>query len=581
MKLSSSQQYALLTASICLVLSYLLPNFTQPWPSFYREMMAYGFVFFLYWALLPAFDKSIPIPRSLWLIGLCLLIVMVQYISGMILFRGDLLVIVPFLIAIALAFICGTALTKEPSAQTILTVLCAVLLGIALFSAFLALVQWFGIGHTLGLWVFFIIDAPTGGRIVANMGQPNHLATLLVMGFAASIYLFHLRKISIVLLLLCATLLAIVSALTESKTGFLSIIVVTGFILFASWKTNSKNQGIIWISLYWCALTLLTFIFLNEIKYLLLLGESSFRFDASTGSRLSIYRQTWHGISQQPWTGYGWLNTLSAVRIGAEDLLGYAPATYSHNLFLDILAWNGIPLGLVIIGALLYWGISRYFVRLNQETFLICAVTLPFWVHSMTEFPFAFAYFTLPVAVLCGYIDAAGNRASRDLFQLNKKAVSLAVLSTAVLGGFALHAYYLAEKQFLRVRMLNKGIILSQPYQNKKIPLFNQIDAFIKAAEIHPKKDMSTDDVALMGQVSLRFPSALLESRYLLSLILTKQYDLYRRELTSIRNIHDDAFGYGVNAYITANPDVPDDIKQETTKILQAKITEFQSKQYK
>lgn len=580
MKLSSSQQYTLLAATIFLVLAYLLPNFTQPWLSFYREIMAYGFVFFLYWTAFPLFGKGISVPRNLWVIGLCLLIVMGQYVAGMFLYSDDLFLVTAFLISIALAFICGATFSTS-STQTVWIVLCSALLGIAIFSIFLALIQWSGIGDLIGLFIFFIMDAPVGGRIVANMAQPNHLATLLVMGFAASIYLFKQQKISLVLLLLCTTLLAIVSAFTGSNTGLLSTVSVTAFILFTSWKTNSQNRGIIWVTLYWCSLTLLAFASLDEIKSFLLLSDSTRTLGSATGVRVLIYQKIWHALSIKPWMGYGWTNTISAVRTGAEYIPGEETVTYSHNLLFDILVWNGIPLGLVIIGALLYWGINRYFVRVNQETFLICAITLPFWIHSMTEFPFAYAYFSLPIAVLCGHIDAASRPQKSYLCILNKKIISLLVLFSVILGGFATHAYYMAEKQFLSVRLLNTGIVQPESYQEKKISLFNQLDDLIKACIIIPKKDMSTEDSLLLKKTSLRFPSSLIEARYLLSLLLTKQYDLYRHELVSTKNTHSAAYSYEFNQYIVNNPDVPEDMKKETTKILQEKITEFQLQQNK
>lgn len=62
----------------------------------------------------------------------------------------------------------------------------------------------------------------------------------------------------------------------------------------------------------------------------------------------------WHqmllAIKEQPLLGYGW------NQVGVAQLSVYLdyPTTewteHSHNILLDLLIWNGIPLGILIIG---------------------------------------------------------------------------------------------------------------------------------------------------------------------------------------------------------------------------------------
>lgn len=562
-------------AMFFLILSYLIPNLTQPWLSFYRELFAYGFVFSLYWGMSPNWSRRVPVPRVLWIIGFCLIVVLMQYGFGRILFSGDLAVILPFLLGIAVAFMCGASLYSSEFHRQVLDIFIITLLLIALFSAFLSIYQWFGI-DILGGWSVFVLEVPLGVRVIANMGQPNHLATLLVMGFGSGLFLYHHAKIHLFLFILCITVLAIAQILTESNTGLLSTLTVALFYLFSSCKSKQIDKITQWLICYWCGLILVGFLYLGDMKQVLLLSDTVRQLESSTGSRLLIYQKILYALSLHPWTGYGWLNTLTAVHDATAYLSGSEAATYSHNLFLDILIWNGIPAGVIIMSALLYWGVSRYFFRINANTFLVCIITLPFWVHCMTEFPFAFAYFTFPIAVLCGYIDAASIPAQRNyLFVLNKKFINIMMLCVAVFGVVATYAYIAAEKQFLQVRLLNTNILLSEPYRHKKIIIFNQLDAFTRASLILPSKNISESDILLYQNVIRRFPSPLIESRYLLSLIFTGQYERYQKELIAISNIHSDQFSYDFNMSVDRNPNIPVSVKKKTAEILKLKIHSY------
>ncbi len=119
-------------------------------------------------------------------------------------------------------------------------------------------------------------------------------------------------------------------------------------------------------------------------------------------ARMVIWKQMVAAIAQSPWLGYGWRQTMVAHRHGVAVVPGNTPTEYAHNLPLDILAWVGVPLGLLLL--LLFGGwLLRTLRNLKDPTeLLLFLATMPVLVHSMLEFPFAYAFFLFTTAWLFG-----------------------------------------------------------------------------------------------------------------------------------------------------------------------------------
>ncbi|MDO2211831.1 hypothetical protein Q2457_25385, partial [Escherichia coli] len=77
---------------------------------------------------------------------------------------------------------------------------------------------------------------------------------------------------------------------------------------------------------------------------------------------------------QHPWLGYGWHQT-SVAQMSAYALIPLTEwTTTANNMLIDLIFWNGIPIGIVIITYFTSW-----FLSLNQhakETISIIAIMM-------------------------------------------------------------------------------------------------------------------------------------------------------------------------------------------------------------
>lgn len=127
---------------------------------------------------------------------------------------------------------------------------------------------------------------------------------------------------------------------------------------------------------------------------------------ASSGYlRFNIWTQMLLAVQQHPWLGYGW-NQTSVAQMSAYALFPTSEWTTSaHNVLLDLIIWNGVPIGTVMIAYFACW------LFLNQqakETISIIAIMMvcTVLIHAMLEFPQRYAYFLLTCGFLLGVIQA-------------------------------------------------------------------------------------------------------------------------------------------------------------------------------
>ncbi len=564
---------------LLLLLAFFLPNLTEPWLAFYREAMAYMGMLLLYGSVCCR-----PLPkRAGGFMYLCLLImalVWAQYGFGLFAFYSTGLMVSLVLVGLLLAWQCGVVM--QPGEMVFLVGL--VLLA-ALLSAVIGFMQWFGYADIFG--VFTMITNP-GERMVANMAQPNHLAALLCMGMAAALYLCYRHYLALFSLAAILIFLCMALVLTESKAGMLSMLSMWFFYLFLLWRLRGqcKNGWQAWGVYSGCVLLAVVFFaWLPEIKHHWWDMGAAFTERQLTGTvntRLIIYQQALYAIQERPIWGYGWLNTMLALKQGALHVAGFEPATYAHNLILDLLIWNGVFVGGVITLLLFYWLVKYFVYKVNPQTMFICMMVVPFVVASLTEFLFAFTYFSFLAVILCGYVfqKSAPVNANIDNGILKQNRTwhwrlhySMVLSACAMLLGAAVFAAYVhTEKQFYLARLTLNRVYLPEPYQYKPTYILNQLDAFLRVSSIKPHKDMPDDEILLLQQTSDTLPSAMVQYYYLLALALNGHHAEYARELKALSNIRTPEFNREVLWKIEQNPDISNEIKNTTKLILKNKV---------
>lgn len=246
------------------------------------------------------------------------------------------------------------------------------------------------------------------GRAVGNVRQPNHLATLLLMGGVGLMWLAQRRAWRLPLVALLMLLLVGGVVLTASRTGLwagVSLLFLWGlfdFKMAGRWRLLLLGTPLMavlaWFGLHWWA-QLSGSVFGAEAR----LDQEG----AGSPSRLAILRDAWQLLLAEPWgVGFGAFNRAWTLTAFPERPIAFFDHT--HNLPLQLLVELGWPLGLAVLGLLLVGFVAacRMALRAQGEEAVDRRATLMLLmvvgVHSMLEYPLWYAYFLLPTALAFG-----------------------------------------------------------------------------------------------------------------------------------------------------------------------------------
>lgn len=507
-----------------LALAFLMPNHYSPWLSFHSEVVAaLAFVPLIIWANWR--PGSIP---ALTIGALLLALVpMVQIASDQIFFAGDGWTSLLYLLGFALVVLAGARWASESiHPPLVLPELIYFWIGLvvaAYVSVAIALLQWLGMGGG-GI---YMVDMPLGARAYANLAQPNHFATLLLLALTAHIALFETGRVRSVFALSGAFFLTIGLVLSGSRSVLLALVWLYPAYGFLWRRCNLRTtpMAMISVSVFYLALSWL-WPLLNQT--LLLMPDAPVALDRldSSDVRLVFWTSMLDALGEAPWLGYGWAQIGLAQTATALDY----PAVYqyfdsSHNLFIDLLLWNGLPIGLCVIGGLLAWLVWQ--VRQCRTPIVWTAMLAIGFVlsHAMVEYPLQYAYFLLPVGFLMGALSTLHPSPVDHLFEhIPQKIQRALVVSTAILV-FGLFVKVLAEYpvwekdwRFMRFQEAHIGepehVALPHPI------LLTQLSEFMKFSRTDAKPAMSADQLEWMRQVSGRFGHASGMYRYALALAL-------------------------------------------------------------
>ena len=374
---------------LILGLSYLSPIFMPPWVSAFQDL--YAIFALLVLISLQSYRRNIETDeRVIYVFGLIALIPLVQYLFGLLFFTQELVLSLIYISVFFLSIISGINLTKSFKE---IEKLSFSFIFISLSCVLLQLIQWSDIYHSV-----LILDS-NSRRPFANIGQPNNLATLLFIGFFSNILLFKNNKIKTHFYILISATLMTGIVLTQSRTSWLVFIAVL-FITFLKKKlglfsTMLKSS----IAFLFLVLTLpyITLFFHDQ-------GLTVTERISSDSSRLYIWKQMLIAIIDKPWFGYGWNQTSVAQTSVTLKYPLDIWLEYSHNLFLDIIVWTGIPIGISIISIMIIWFLQT-FKKINTANQLIYFLVISaFFIHCMFEYPFAYAYFLLPIGLYIGIL---------------------------------------------------------------------------------------------------------------------------------------------------------------------------------
>ncbi|NMG05190.1 PglL family O-oligosaccharyltransferase [Azoarcus taiwanensis] len=494
-------------AAVVIACAWLLPNHHLPWLSFHSDAWIAVSLAVVTGVLLVFNRARVYWTKTAFVVLLAIALVFGQYFFGAIIFAGDMWVSLLYLGGLLVALLISDSLVRQRQ-WLLVDVLFGAIGVAAIISVGLQLYQWFGMtrfGAVTDIWVLDLV----GGRPYANLGQPNQLATLLVWGLVAIGWAALRGVVRTGVFLMCSTFILFGLALTQSRTAWLVVIcLVVGAWIFRRAWSNSRTPLLITV------LGGLFFLFvfsIEPISRLLYLEGYDLGGRASAG--LVVRPLAWwmflDAIFAAPWFGYGWNQTLLAqvAVIDSHEKLYGLSFSQAHNLLVDLLVWTGIPLGLMLIVALVVWYIHVFKkIESEMQVLLLFAVTTV-GVHAMLEFPLHYAYFLLPTGVFVGSL--CGSLQQRALFVLNWKAVAFIWLVCALGLAITVHEYLKIEENFFALRFEMRRIGTGGAAATPEVFMLDQLRENLRFARLEIDDGVDGENLAWMRRVVNRYPSAL------------------------------------------------------------------------
>lgn len=358
------------------IASFLNPVHYVPWVSFDSEMYA---VIGLFLLLINAFidkNKKFSFNIKIFIPFIFLLsVVFFQFFNEIITFQKMMISIYYFLIAflclvLGIYYRINCYYAFQLNLNRVIILICLLSFAVSLF-------QFFNFENN------FIMDL-VGSRWYGNTGQANHYSTLMCMGVCASILSLNRRNKFLIIFLL--TIFSFCIFKSGSLTGLVILILIPIVSLFIKKSINFFNFYPILIYFSFSFLVR-NFFSADTESSIISKGYDNPRFLIWQDSILSILNKT---------NGYGWLNG-SASEIYNSSFPHVL--NYFHNIFIDLLVWNGVYIGLICV---LYICILFYFILKKKNNFIL--LIFPILIHSQFEYPIYYLYFLIPFFIILGFI---------------------------------------------------------------------------------------------------------------------------------------------------------------------------------
>lgn len=523
---------------LLLVGGWLIPNHYAPWLSFHGEFMA-GAAAWVLAAGAVMHGACTRLPRPVALPALLGLVALgIDFLEGRALFASDLGYGLMYLGLWVLAGAAGAHMVGPASANHLkltgsqssewsrawVPLSWAIVIG-ALLSEMAATVQW--LRWSTGLWV-----VASGGRAYANFAQPNHYATLLSMGLAALGILRAARQISFapwvtVVLLLCWGVLQ-----SESRTGFVAVA-----IIFTGWTAHRAAVSRCWVTWIYLLVVLSFWLSARLVwpAFAQLLGAVASRSasDFSSNSRLHLWQQLCLALTEHPWTGYGWLQVGRAQDSVAHALPGHVVG-FSHNLFLDVALWFGAPCSLLLMFMCMRWLQKSFSIALPDRLHPLLLL-VPLGLHSMLEYPYAYAYFLVPFAIVVGALA----QSTPSLAWALPRWLLPGLLMLCAVAGLALVKVQISAEEPMRAALADDSRFgVSQPQQAPQmvLGLGDDVLALVQSlSHTGPEVEASIEQAQ---RVAWRYPQQATHRRRVMSQFLGGQTAAACRSLKAFRSLY-------------------------------------------
>lgn len=521
---------------LLLAWAWLSTSHYTPWPTFSSEVLT-----FLSASLLIIFslDKNIYVPKVQFLLFIFPLIPLIQYFFGQVVYLSNVVLSFAYFLFFSLMIVYGYSLSIVASdREKIFQILCYMFLIVGIISGGISILQWLNMNYLLGDLAYL----QKGSRPYANFAQPNNFSTFLFLSLFSCLYFYERKLIQSKYLFLIGLFIVFNIVLAQSRTALL----VSGFIIFYFFlkKNNvvlrfSFKQLVIWNVIFISLLFLIPLItpFVGHITAQpdMVLRNTVER--ASSGDiRLDMWQQMIAAILHQPWWGYGWNQTGLAQYYITDTFQVSLWYKSAHNMILDLLVWNGLILGGLI---LLYF--AAWLLWLNKgvkdnisiiATLMVCAIL----IHGMLEFPLHYAYFLLPAGFLLGIIQA--QYTNLPSLKVNGRVFAVIGLITIVGALVTTRDYFLYKEQSVLASKTEALTVDQQHTMQKQIWLITQFKERVWWIGLDPKTEMTEQQLADLERMVANLASKYDLHKYAQVLAFNGKEQEAKHQLWILKTLH-------------------------------------------
>lgn len=357
---------------------------------------------------------------------------------------------------VSLACLGGLFLTQSlaslGSNEDSVSVILAAWLTAGLLNSLIALAQYFGVEQLFS----FMSDAQPG-EAFGNLRQRNHFATLTNIGLVALLFRlrWHLRDTNgrtTAVLSAAAIFLVLGNAASASRSGFLGLLLIVGFVVvWSHWRELLVQKVLIHaLVAYAVGGWLLPALAGNDAANNSIYARLSTT-ATDCASRLTLWSNMLELIAERPWLGWGWgeldyahfMKEYAGVR--QCELLDNA-----HNLPLHLAVELGIPVTLLMFGAFA-WLMVRTRPWQEKSPARQCAwlVLALIMLHSMVEYPLWFGPFSMTTSLCILLLCSMDERSRIGRSGGPAKAVQVAGGALLLVAAYAAWDYHRISQIYL------------------------------------------------------------------------------------------------------------------------------------
>ena len=499
-------------------ISWLMPHHYYPWLAMHSDAwISASFIIFSFYCLTKyksIFDWSLISVIT----SITALLPWINLNMDLPQIHGNSGIVSAYLLGFLLAQLVGAYSETRSPRQLLDSLFIAIVLA-TFISVGLQLQQWLQT-ESSAIWTM-------GGSPVrphANLGQPNQLATLLLWGVLAAGWYWVRGTLSATTSIFMACFLLFGLALTGSRTAWLAVM----FLLAAAWawRRHWRTALAPWAFTALAGYFALCVAFVAWATPFLISNNtlpSSVLATNSTAHRWHAWILFFDAIAQRPWFGYGWNQTALAqmeVAIHHPNLGGVF--SFAHNLFLDLIIWCGIPLGLAFIFFIIYWMWRNLRAVNNAENAILMMLLLVVVNHAMLEMPLYYAYFLLPVGFVIGALNV--RHRAKVIFSTGRGPVVALWFVCTLLLGLIIKDYLEVEEnhKYLRYEQMRIKVKAMDP---PDVILLTQWHDQIELARFEPTTNMAPARLKQMQDIVGVYPSALFAHKMATALALNHDPD--------------------------------------------------------